>query len=421
MKKTPRALALVLVTVLMLCNICSTVQAAYAGDKYVSASGACVMDYETGEVLYEYYGYTPRVPASMTKVMTLYLIYDALENGEITLDTIVPVSKNAYDMSRNPEYSGVRLYYDANYTVAEMLDVTIVCSANAAAVALAELLCGSEQEFVNKMNQKAKELGLNAVFYDCSGLSNYNTITPVDMVKLSRYLILYYPEVLDRTSLKSVQFRGETCYNTNKLLGTYYYEGADGLKTGTTNAAGYCFCGTALRNGRRLIAVAMKASSGNQRFVDVRNMLDYGFDQAKYVLDSIYFTDMRTFVNGDEIPMFYYKGKNQSLIIAEDLKDYGYDTYFDEENMTFYATRNESKEKNPIPMQYYHGMNGLRVMGVDDSKQCTVIIQDGENSFAITEAYRTDSYTYFSVDTLQYFYNFQWNTADRAVYIQTEF
>ena len=419
MRKFMRFTAWVLSLMLLLCMFGTTAQAAYAGGAYVSAAGACVMDYETGTVLYTYYGDTNRVPASMTKLMTVYLIYEALEKNEIALDTIVPISKNAYDMSRNPEYSGMRLYYNSDYTVDEMLDITIVSSSNAAAAAFAELLGGSEQGFVVKMNQKAKELGLNAVFYDSSGLSDYNKISPIDMAKLTRYLIMYYPEVLDRTSQKSIYFRGTTYKTTNHLLDTYYYEGADGMKTGTTTAAGYCFCGTAVRNGRRLISVAMKSSSGNQRFIDVSRMLDFGFRQAEYELDSIYFTDMRTFVNGEEIPMFYYKGKNQSLIIAEDLKDYGYQTYFDEESMTFYATRDTEKDTAPVPMEYYRGMNGVRLAGIEDSVQCTVIIQDGDKSFAVTEAYRTKDYTYFSVDTLQYFYNFRWDSADRAVYIDT--
>lgn len=419
MRKFMPFIAWILCLMLLLGTFSATAHAAYVGDAYISAAGACVMDFETGEVLYTYYGDTNRVPASMTKLMTVYLVYEALGKGEIALDTIVPISTYTYNMSRNPEYTGMPLYYNANYTVDELLDITVVYSANAAAAAFAELLGGTEQGFVIKMNEKAKELGLNAVFYDSSGLSDYNKISPIDMAKLVRSLIMYYPEVLERTSKKSVVFRGATYKSTNRLLDTYFYEGADGMKTGTTTAAGYCFCGTAVRNGRRMIAVAMKSSSGNQRFIDVSRLLDFGFKQGEYVFDSIYFTDMRTFVNGEEIPMFYYKGKNQSLIIAEDLKDYGYQTYFDEESMTFYATRDTKKATAPVPMEYYRGMNGVRLAGIEDSVQCTVIIQDGDKSFAVTEAYRTKDYTYFSVDTLQYFYNFRWDSTDRAVYIDT--
>ena len=119
------------------------------------------------------------------------------------------------------------------------------------------------------------------------------------------------------------------------------------------------------------------------------------------------------------VQMISWQSSCQSLIIAEDLKDYGYQTYFDEESMTFYATRDTEKDTAPVPMEYYRGMNGVRLAGIEDSVQCTVIIQDGDKSFAVTEAYRTKDYTYFSVDTLQYFYNFRWDSADRAVYIDT--
>ena len=391
-----------------------TAQAAQLGNTYISAKGACLLDFESGEVLYAHNANEKYVPASMTKVMTVYLVYEAIANRQISMDTIVPISTRIHNMSANNVYQRVQTFsYNGNYTVDEMLDVTLVYSSTAAASALAELVGGSEQQFVAKMNQKAKELGLSAVYYDSCGLAN-NLISPLDMAKLARALIRDYPEVLEKTSKQSVTFRGVRYPTTNKLISTYKYSGADGLKTGTTSASGYCFCGTAKRGDVRVIAVAMGASSTSQRFSDVMNMMDYGFK----AINGVYFTDMRTFIDGNEMPMFYCKAQNQAVVIAEDLKDYGFDTYYDAATNTFYAQRNAEKAATPIPMQYYHGKNGVRFVDYAGQKPCTVVITDGDKVVS-TEAYRIGNYTYLWVDVLQQLYPFTWDNAQRAVLVQT--
>ena len=179
-----------------------------------------------------------------------------MTNGEISLTTSVPISSSVYNKSRNKlNQNIVPLNYNTVYTVDEMMNISLVHSASAATVALAELVGGgSEAKFVARMNNTARELGLSAYYYDSCGVAD-NRISPVSMASLARTLIIKYPDVINRTSKRSVYFHGETYRTTNHLFDTYYYEGADGMKTGTGTAAGACFCGTAIRDGRRLISV----------------------------------------------------------------------------------------------------------------------------------------------------------------------
>ncbi|MBE5039287.1 stalk domain-containing protein [Ructibacterium gallinarum] len=397
------------------------VQAAYVGENYISSAGACVMDFDTGEVLYEYNGNVLRVPASMTKMMNVYCIYESLAAGEITLDTVVPISQNVYDKSRDAVYQSVLpLYYNTTYTVDEMLDVIVVYSASAAAIAMAELLGdGSEAVFVEKMNQKAAEMGLNAYYYDSCGIAD-NEISPISMASLARNLIRDYPDILNRSAQKAVVFHGNTYQTTNHLLDTYYYEGADGLKTGTTPAAGYCFCGTAVRNGRRMISVTMQSSSTGQRFVDTARLLDYGFSIANEKYGSIYFTDMRVFINNAEIPAFSYNGAEpHAVIVAEDLQNYGFDVRYDAETETLHIVYHPDKHFSPIPMDYYRGKNGQKAFTLAPSSNISVLVNDGAEVFELQDVYDVDGYMCISVDEFQKIYDFIWKEEENAAYITT--
>lgn len=397
------------------------VQAAYVGENYISSAGACVMDFDTGEVLYEYNGNVLRVPASMTKMMNVYCIYESLAAGEITLDTVVPISQNVYDKSRDAVYQSVLpLYYNTTYTVDEMLDVIVVYSASAAAIAMAELLGdGSEAVFVEKMNQKAAEMGLNAYYYDSCGIAD-NEISPISMASLARNLIRDYPDILNRSAQKAVVFHGNTYQTTNHLLDTYCYEGADGLKTGTTPAAGYCFCGTAVRNGRRMISVTMQSSSTGQRFVDTARLLDYGFSIANEKYGSIYFTDMRVFINNAEIPAFSYNGAEpHAVIVAEDLQNYGFDVRYDAETETLHIVYHPDKHFSPIPMDYYRGKNGQKAFTLAPSSNISVLVNDGAEVFELQDVYDVDGYMCISVDEFQKIYDFIWKEEENAAYITT--
>lgn len=395
--------------------------AADIGDKTISSSGACVMDYDTGEVLYEYEGNIPRVPASMTKIMNMYCVYEALANGEISLDTVVPISENAYEKSRDPIYQSVLpLYYNTAYTVDEIIGVVVTYSASGAAVALAELVGGgSEAAFVERMNKKAAEMGISAYYYDSCGIAD-NEISPIGMATLARNIIRDYPDILARSSKESVAFHGNTYKTTNHLLDTYYYSGADGLKTGTTKAAGYCFCGTAVRNGRRMISVTMNSASTSQRFVDTAYLLDYGFSVAADKYDSIYYTDMRTFVNGNELPTMVYKGAvNHSVIIAEDLQYCGFDTEYDSDAQTLIIKYNKNKPASPVSVDNYRNKDNQKAYPIDKDSRTTVIIDDGTDRYAVKDAYSIGGYMCLSTDELANIYNFRWDSGERAVYIET--
>lgn len=395
------------------------VNAAMVGENYISSEGACVMDYDTGEVLYDYNGSTPRVPTSMTKIMNMYCVYEAIANGEISLDTVVPISANVYNKSRDSLYQSVLpLYYDTTYTVDEMIDVVVTYSASGAAVALAELVGGgSEAAFVDRMNQKAVEMGIDAYYYDSCGIAD-NMVSPIAMATLARNIIKDYPDILNRSSQKTVYFHGNTYKTTNHLFDTYFYNGADGLKTGTTANAGYCFCGTAVRNGRRMISVTMSSSSTGQRFVDTARLLDYGFLKANDKYNSIYYTSMRTFVNGAEMPTFVYKGTQpHAVIIAEDLQNYGFDVAYNAETKTLNIKYNENNPIVPIPLDIYKNRDGQKAYSIANNSNVRVIIDDGVEEHNITDVYNVDGYMCMSVDALGDIYDFVWNTEESAAYI----
>lgn len=251
--------------------------AVYVDNKYVAGQGLFILDYETGLELYSYNADTAFVPASITKLMSMYLAFEAIEKGEITLDTVVPISQRVYALSQTRNYwDRVSLNFGDTYTVGELMELIFVHSANAATLAIAELISGSESAFVARMNAKAAELGLNATFYGCIGVVD-NYITPRSVAELARRIISDYPEVLDITSKSSTNFHGTEYETSNRLLTTQPYWGADGLKSGTTSHAGYCFVATAMRNGVRIITVVMKSTSDKVRFEDSITLLNYGF------------------------------------------------------------------------------------------------------------------------------------------------
>ena len=266
--------------VLIICvalSLAAPAGAVYVDGKNVYGQGLFIMDYETGIELYGYNADKPFVPASITKLMSMYLTYEAVKNGEITMDTEVPVSEKVYRLSRDSSYwNTVPLYNNQTYYVWELIELIFVYSASASVVALAELICGDEQAFVDRMNAKADEWGIDATFNGCSGIED-NYITPRAVAELSRRLIMDYPQVLDITSKTSLSFHGSTYRTTNHLLTSQYYEGVDGLKSGTTTNAGYCFVATCEIGGVRLITVVMKSVNGNSRFTDSKVLLDYGF------------------------------------------------------------------------------------------------------------------------------------------------
>lgn len=253
---------------------------AHAVNLNVQAASAVVMDYQTGEILYAKDPDTARVPASMTKVLTAYIMYEEMAQGNLQKTDLVTISPNVARISRDSSYpQPVPLVAGAQYSVEELLNLILIPSASASCIAIAEHISGSEQAFVARMNQTAKALGLNASYSNCHG-ARINYISARSMAVLVRTFIQEYPDILNYTSKSSYNFRGRTYNNTNHLLNTMPYPGADGFKTGTISAAGYCVATTASRDNRRIISVVMKSTSTSQRFVDSKILLDYGFAES---------------------------------------------------------------------------------------------------------------------------------------------
>ena len=246
----------------------------------VNARAALLMEKSTGQVLYEANAHAPLELASVTKVMTMLLIMEALDAGTITKETMVPVSATAAGMGG----SQVFLEPGEVQTVDTLLKCIAVASANDACVAMAEYLAGSESAFVEKMNARAAELGMeDTVFCNCTGLpAEGHHSSAYDIALMSRELILRHPDIRTYTTIWMDTLRDGDFQlaNTNKLV--RYYEGATGLKTGSTDAALYCLSATAEKEGMELIAVILGAPTSNDRFEGAKALLNYGF--ATYAL-----------------------------------------------------------------------------------------------------------------------------------------
>ena len=253
-----------------------------AGAPEVEGQSALLMEKETGEILYEQNAHDRLEPASVTKIMTLLLTMEAIDDGALTFDETVQVSTRAAGMGGSQVY----LKEGETMTVRDLLKAVAVASGNDAAVALAERVAGSEGAFVERMNQRAAQLGMaDTTFLNCTGLPAPGHLTSAyDIALMSRELILHHPAIREYTTIwmDSLRDGAFQLSNTNKLI--RFYEGSTGLKTGFTASAGYCMSATAERDGMELIAVVMKASTSEKRNESAKSMLNFGF--ANYtVLD----------------------------------------------------------------------------------------------------------------------------------------
>ena len=267
-----RCLSIVL-SVAMLLSVGLLPTSALSGEE-ISSPSAVLVEPTTLKILFEKNPHEVRACASITKVMTLLLVMEAIEQGKISYDDVVTTSEHAKSMGG----SDIWLEVGEQMTVDEMIKATAVASANDAAVALAEHLCGTESEFVNKMNQRAKELSMkNTVFKNCNGLDEEGHVTTAYDVALMSCELMKHEKIFEYTTIWLDTLRnGETqIVNTNKLLKSY--DGITGLKTGTTGDAGSCISATATRNGMSLCAVVLGATTGTERFKDAAQLLDYGF------------------------------------------------------------------------------------------------------------------------------------------------
>lgn len=257
----------------------TTLPTAWAAESEENApldcASALLMEAESGRVLFEYNADDRHAPASITKIMTMLLVCEAVDAGQISLDDTVTTSPYASSMGG----SEIWLEPYETMTVDEMLRATAIASANDAAVALGEHLAGTEAMFADKMNQKAAELGMESThFVNACGLDEAGHLsTARDVALMSREMLLHHTEVRDYCSIWMDTLRGGATQlvNTNKLLKSY--RGITGLKTGTTGKAGVCISASAERDGLRLIAVVLGSASGKERFQAASTLLDYGF------------------------------------------------------------------------------------------------------------------------------------------------
>ena len=275
----------------LLCLCCGAVTAlllytpaAHAAPVTTAAQSVALMEKETGTLLYAENEHEQLEPASVTKVMTLLLTMEAIDDGRLHYEDLLSASDHAASMG------GSQVYIKAGeqLTVEDLLKAVCLASGNDAAVMLAEAVAGSEESFVDRMNARAVELGMNDThFCNCTGLPAEGHITSAyDIALMSRALILDHPDIRRFTTIwmDSLRHGAFQLANTNKLI--RYYDGATGLKTGSTAAAGNCLSGTAERDGMELIAAVMKAPTSADRFETAKNLLNYGF--ANYTLLEIY-------------------------------------------------------------------------------------------------------------------------------------
>jgi len=278
----------------------------------VKAGSAILIEANSGKILYQKNADESLAIASMTKMMSEYLVHEAVDKGKLKWNQKVRVSEYAHKISQDRSLSNVPLENGGSYTVYELYEAMVIYSANGATIALAEAIAGKEVDFVKMMNDKSKEFGMkNYKFVNSTGLTNYdlkghypegttpddnNKMSARDCAILAQRLIQDFPNILDTAKIPKKTFQKGGKYpiemvNFNWMLKGLIkqYEGVDGLKTGTTSEAGDCFTGTVERNGMRLISVVIKTNSHTARFDETKKLYDYGF--ANFEVKKVYEKD----------------------------------------------------------------------------------------------------------------------------------
>ncbi|MBP1041358.1 D-alanyl-D-alanine carboxypeptidase [Vagococcus sp. BWB3-3] len=290
-------------------NLITPLKAAAETNFDVNAKAAIAIDAETGKIFYEKNADTPLPIASMTKLLTLYIVLEAEKNGQISWDEQIEISDHLLKISEDLNLSNVKLVKGSSYSVRDLFNASTIISANAAVTALAERIAGTEKDFVDLMRAKALSLGIDdAYLISTSGINNEdaqgriypgskeneeNLMSAKDVALVAQHLIHDFPEFLETTKLPSAVFAEGTDEETllessNFMLpGFYYYkEGVDGLKTGTTDLAGASFAGTIVKNDLRVITVVMNANEsdgdGGLRFVETTRLMDFVYDNWAY-------------------------------------------------------------------------------------------------------------------------------------------
>lgn len=366
MKRIFKAITAVMLVVLIICSF--TVSYGAISAEKISAPSAVLIEAETGKVLFEKEANQVRACASITKVMTMILVMEAIDEGKLTMKDTITASAHAASMGG----SDIWLEEGEVMTVHDLIKATMVASANDAAVALAEEVEGSEDAFVVKMNEKAKELGMkNTTFKNCNGLDEEGHLTTAYDVALMSQELIKHKEIFEFTSIWLDYLRdGKTqIVNTNKLLKSY--KGITGLKTGTTSQAGSCISATATRDGLTLIAVVLGGATGKERFADAAALLDYGF--ANYCIYTPTFEEdipELTVINGMQSTLKAQANLSGSFVIEKGKsKDVTYKLNVSEEvtapvnkgdkvgSLTFYIGKEKLKEYPVVANHLVEEMN----------------------------------------------------------------
>ncbi|MGG3692465.1 D-alanyl-D-alanine carboxypeptidase family protein [Heyndrickxia ginsengihumi] len=346
MKKRLQTFIVCLLIILIVAGVTQVPNKAYAQDDLnVQANAAILVDADSGKILYEKNADKALGIASMSKMLTEYILLKAIKEHKVSWDQKVTVDNYVYKVSQRRDLSNVPLRKGAQYTIKELYQAMAIYSANAATIAIAETLAGSETNYLKMMNKQAKELGLTDYkFVNATGLNNRdldgmqpkgtsptaeNEMSARSVAKLAYHLVTDFPDSLKTTSIPKLKFRAGTddeidMQNWNWMLPSLVYgeKGVDGLKTGTTDFAGYCFTGTAKRNGMRIITVVMnaKGSDGDgykARFTETKKMMDYAFNN--YSLKTIYAKNSAV-KNHKTIPVENGKDKTANIVTNSPLK-----------------------------------------------------------------------------------------------------
>ncbi|MBR2742736.1 MAG: D-alanyl-D-alanine carboxypeptidase [Clostridia bacterium] len=304
-KRYSRIIAAILCLVLVFAAVPSALAADGENSLGLLAESAILTDAETGKVLYEYNADDHHAPASVTKIMTLLLIVEALDRGEFTLDDTVTASAEAASLGGSQIY----LKEGETFTVRDMIKAIAIASANDAAYAMSEFVAGSGDAFVRRMNERARELGMtNTNFVNVHGLDEDGHYTSARDIALMSRELMKHKMIFDYTTVRidSLRDGAFTLTSTNKLLKSY--NGITGLKTGSTSKALYSMSATARRDGVSLIAVVMTSPTGDDRFKDAARLLDYGFEHyARFGVSK----EEKTFE-----PMSVIGGKKDDVILT---------------------------------------------------------------------------------------------------------
>ena len=335
-----------------------------ANSPNVTAPIAVVMCFDTGDILYDRNMEQRWIPASMTKIMTAYITYLEIEAGNLTLDTNVRISQNVATFSQNRRIEGSFVPFNAgaNVSVETLLRLLMLPSSNGAAVALAEHISGTEEAFVARMNQVAEDIGMYASFNNSHGAFAHHS-NAYSIARLIRTFIIEFPDILRITAMPRVTFGGTTYNNTNRLLGTHYYRGADGFKTGTIRASGWGHSTTAYRDGRRVIAVLMNTPNNEARQSQSRVLLDFGFAElARREAELV--SRVRVFHTGTALPLetpAVLRGETLMLPLSDILRPLGYRLSWDSESQTAIVRDNNGMASSAVVGSRSANANGRAI------------------------------------------------------------